>query len=128
MKLMTKVKFYFVALAVVGAAGFYYLNPGAKMDTSKDRLLQLNVEWNPSPRLLPINIRVMINGKERSYDTPLKSPWNDSVWMRPGDVVVLTAMQGDPGYITCAGVAEGVVYGPDEAGPRSLETCRVEAS
>lgn len=125
---MMKVKLSFITLAVVAAAGFYFLNPGTKVDTSKDRLLRLNVEWNPSPRIIALNIRVTINGKERSHDTPIKSPWNDSVWMRPGDVVVLTAMQSDPGYITCAGSSEGTVYGPDEAGPRSLETCRVEAS
>lgn len=117
----------FVALAAVAATGFYFLNPGTKVDTSKDRLLRMNVEWDPSPRSITMQIRVMINGRERSQDTKIRSPWNDEVWMRPGDVVILTAKQSDPGYITCAASADGIVYGPHSAGPTAFAICTVVA-
>jgi hypothetical protein len=121
-----KTKTSIVALVLAAAAGFYFFGQGSKTDHSKDRRASMNVEFD-LPRTRGVQVRVTVNGREVTDEWVQFSPWNEWVWLSPGQVLVLEATQRDQGFTTCAITMEGQVFGPDEAGPEAGSVCRVTA-
>lgn len=128
MKLMTKAKLSFGVLAVVGALGFYYLNPGTKLDTSKDKQATFNMEYDPAVRAYPIFVRIFVNGREALVDEKAKTPWTYTMWARPGEKLSLRVVQQDFGHVACAISIDGVLFGPEEVGPGAGSVCLIHAS
>lgn len=95
-----------VALVLVAAAGLYYFGRGSKLDTSNDRDVALHVSWElgrPSSAI----IQVYLNGANHTSEGVKKSPWDDHMWLRPGEKVTLSAFTTGNGNLLCRIVDQG---------------------
>lgn len=91
-----------VALVLVGALGLYYFGRGGKLDTSKDRDILLHVEYKlKRPAPAGVLVFVTINEAGRSVDASDLSPWDDHMWLVPGETVRLFAKTEGVGTLTC---------------------------
>lgn len=127
MSIKTTFKATAIALVLFGAVGFYYFGRGGKLEHGGDTLMSLMVEWDPGTRSLPVEVTVLLNGRESRKESKARSHWAEQIWARPGDTVTLTGVQNDRGYIVCTIHAKGVVHGPDEGGPKAGDACSVVA-
>jgi hypothetical protein len=89
-----------IALVLAAAAGFYYFGRGGKLDTSKDRNILLHVEYHLD-RPWPGTIAVYINEANRTDEGIQKPPWDDHMWIRPGETVRLTGHTMGRGRLIC---------------------------
>lgn len=124
MKLVTKTKVYFGALLLVGALGFYFLNPGAKGRERDHTNMTLTVTFTPNLIATPVKVNVRFNGTTAFSEDIYESPWSDVVTVEPGMLVSLATAHTDELDLKCQIVSKEVIYGPHRARKQHvLYTC-----
>lgn len=102
----------FLALAVVAAAGFYYLNPGTEGREGDHTVMTLMVTFKPDLIVDPVQIAVKFNGTKAFTKPAYESPWEHVIHVSPGTLVSLVTAHKEDLDLKCQITSKGVTYGP----------------
>ena len=128
---MSSLKVRFIATlvcaGVVGAAGFYFLNPGVGGSNGDEVIATLTVRFSAGRRL-PVGVTAFVNRDKMISETTLDSPWVDSVTATHGSLITLASVQGEAGSMSCSITIRDVTTGPVHADPVNGGICKVMAT
>lgn len=116
-----------VCAGVVGAAGFYFLNPGVGGSNGDSVIAVLTVRFSAGRRL-PVGITAFINRDKVISETTKESHWVDSVPVTRGSLVTLATVQGEAGWMSCSITIGNNTVGPVNAQPVDGGVCKVMAT
>lgn len=116
--MLTKIRnsvFGFVVVAIAAAAAIYLFDP----TTTRDRdwvLVTALVRFDPPQRSQPVIIVVAANAKVMVTETGTESPWQESVSVKRGSEVTLSAAQeAGSGSMQCSMSSSTAKAGPSSA-------------
>lgn len=127
MSVKTKVYGTLAVGAVVLVAGYATIGRGGLINHGRDSNMVLRVTWEPNPRREEVTVKVLINGASHDRVSQTLSPWEDSMWVTPGETITLIGAQRDRGHIVCTITVKGSPL-VNHGGPNPGDTCSVVAT
>lgn len=115
MKLVTRIKIYGTALAVVAAMVLWFTATSDKQPCSKDNQMVLSVKWQPGTLSIqrPVHITATVDGVPLVTKNLHVSPWGQTMTACHDALVVLTAQTSHPSVhlLDCIILRDGKIGG-----------------